>query len=67
MRTFDASTGRFVTKKYRAGNYQEQFADVIQRGTELTIDSQPNLERDCKVRLPEAVLSHLKKQINHIG
>lgn len=62
MRTFEAKTGRFIGKKYRAGNYQQQFADVIQKGVELTLDSQPNLERDCKVKLPESVLSQLNQQ-----
>ena len=63
MRTFDADTGRFLSKKYRAGNYQEQFAEVIHNAVELTVNSQPNLERDCKVHLPESVLSQLNKQV----
>jgi hypothetical protein len=62
MRTFDANTGRFIAKKYRAGNYQQEFADVIQNATELMVSPQPNLERDCKVSLPESVLAHLQKQ-----
>jgi hypothetical protein len=62
MRTFDANTGRFIAKKYRAGNYQQEFADIIQSATELTVNSQPNLERDCKVSLPESVLAQLQKQ-----
>ncbi|MFL6439880.1 MAG: hypothetical protein ACJ71Q_20075 [Terriglobales bacterium] len=62
MRTFDAETGRFITRQYRSGHYQQQFAGVIQDAAELTLASQPNLERDCKVRLPESVLVELKKQ-----
>jgi hypothetical protein len=31
---------------------------------ELTVSSQPNLDRDCIERLPEAVLAYLKKQVN---
>jgi hypothetical protein len=63
MRTFDADTGRFITKTYRAGNYQEQFASIIQDATEVSIDSQPNLERDCKERLPGDHLAYLKEQV----
>ncbi len=63
MRTFDANTGAFMGRKYAAGNYQQQFADVIENATELTVNQQPNLERDCKVRLPESVLAHLQKQV----
>ena len=63
MRTFDADTGRFITRKYRAGNYQQQFVDVIRNANELTVDPQPNLERDCKVRLPESVFLQLKNQV----
>ena len=63
MRTFDAETGRFLGKEYQAGNYEDQFADFIRNAKELIVNSQPNLERDCKESLPDAVLSHLKKQI----
>ena len=63
MRTFDADSGRFLSKKYLAGNYQEQFAEVIHNAVELTVESQPNLERDCKIHLPDSVLSQLKKQV----
>lgn len=60
------SPGRFISRKYRADDYQQQFADVLQRGTELTVNSQPNLERDCKIRLPGEVLSNLKKQVKGV-
>jgi hypothetical protein len=63
MRTFDAESGMFITKKYSAGNYQDQFGDVIQKATELTLEAQPNLERDCRVRLPDYILPQLKKQV----
>jgi hypothetical protein len=63
MRTFDADTGAFLSKKYQPGNYQTQFADFTQNAVELTVYSQPNLERDCKERLPETLLAHLKKQL----
>jgi hypothetical protein len=63
IRTFDADTGRFESKKYYSGPYQEAFAGIIRDATELTIRSQPNLERDCRERLPEPVLADLKKQV----
>jgi hypothetical protein len=63
MRTFDSDTGRFMGKKYRAGNYQEQFTEFIANSVELSINSQPNLERDCREHLPEGTLSYLKAQI----
>ena len=63
MRTFDAETGAFLSKKYRPGNYQTQFADFTRNATELTVNSQPNLERDCRERLPETLLAYLKKQL----
>jgi hypothetical protein len=66
MRTFDAETGRFLGKKYPPGGgaYQDKFAGLIQNAKEITVYSQPNLERDCKDRLPQPVLDDLKKQVS---
>jgi hypothetical protein len=63
IRTFDADTGRFEGKKYYPGHYQEVFAGTISGAMELTVKSQPNLERDCRERLPDSVLAYLKKQV----
>lgn len=63
VRSFDARTGIFLGKHYRSGSYQTQFADLINDATELTIDSQPNLERDCKERLPVHILQQLRDQV----
>jgi hypothetical protein len=63
MRTFDAETGRFEGKKYHPGNYQQVFAGTLKGAIELTIESQPNLERDCRERLPDSVLTYLKNQV----
>jgi len=63
LRTFDEN-GIFLGKQYRSGNYHDQFADLITGAVELTVSSQPNLERDCKERLPAPVLSYLRKQIS---
>jgi hypothetical protein len=63
VRTFNAETGIFMGKRYRSGNYQDQFADLIEGATELTVQTQPNLERDCKERLPKKILDYLRSQI----
>jgi hypothetical protein len=64
MRIFDAEKGIFISRHYKAGSYQDQFAEQIKNATELTVSSQPNLERDCKERLPVQILAYLRKQIS---
>lgn len=64
VRTFDADRGTNLGKHYRSGNYQEQFADLLDGATELTVDSQPNLERDCRERLPKELLAYFRRQIS---
>ena len=66
MRTFDAESGRFLGKKYPQGGgaYQDKFESLIQNAKEVTVYSQPNLERDCKDRLPKSVLDDLKRQVS---
>jgi len=63
VRSYNPETGIFLGKTYRPGDYQDSFSDLIHDAVELTIDSQPNLERECKERLPDRVLNHLKNQI----
>ncbi len=63
LRMFDAGTGIAFPKQYRSGNYQDQFKELIQGAVELTVPSQPNLERDCKERLPQSTLGVLRSQI----
>lgn len=63
IRTFDCEKGIFLGKHSQPGNYQDQFADLIAGATEVTVSSQPNLERDCKERLPDHLLAYLRKQI----
>jgi hypothetical protein len=67
VRPFDGETSIALGRRYGSGPYQEHFADLIEGATELTVDSQPNLERDCKQRLPERLFAHLKKQIEQVG
>jgi hypothetical protein len=66
VRSYDVQTGIFLGKTYRSGDYQDSFSDLISGAVELTIDSQPNLERECKERLPDRVLIYLKNQIREI-
>ena len=63
LRMFDADSGIAFPKQYRSGNYQDQFKDFINGARELTLPHQPNLERDCKERLPEDVLAYLLQQL----
>ncbi|MGC9972753.1 MAG: hypothetical protein ABSE56_19395 [Bryobacteraceae bacterium] len=63
IRTFDCEEGIFLGKHSQPGNYQDQFADVIAGATEVTVSSQPNLERDCKERLPGHLLAYFRKQL----
>lgn len=55
---FDAEKGLFLGKEYFSGNYQDQFADLIRGAVAVTVQFQPNLERDCKERLPERLLAY---------
>lgn len=64
LRAFDATTGIAFPKQYRAGNYQDQFKDLIDGAIEVTVALQPNLERDCKQRLPDEILAQLGKQVS---
>jgi hypothetical protein len=63
IRTFDCEKGIFLGKHSQPGNYQDQFSGLIADATEVTVSSQPNLERDCKERLPDHLLAYLRKQI----
>jgi hypothetical protein len=64
LRMFDAGSGIAFPKQYRSGNYQDQFKELIQGAIEITVPSQPNLERDCKERLPQSTLGVLRSQIS---
>jgi len=63
-RTFDAGTGRFLGKRYnKKATYQDHFVPQLKNPRELSVDEQPNLERDCRQQLPQSILSQLKKQL----
>lgn len=61
IRTFDGVTGAFRGKQYRSGDFRNSFPQ-LRSARELTVPYQPNLERDCRERLPETLLKHLQEQ-----
>jgi hypothetical protein len=63
MRRFEADGGAFLGREYKSGDYQEKFGEYLLAATDLYVSRQPNLERECKVRLPELVLSELQRQV----
>jgi len=63
IRFFDAETGAFMGKEYRDGDYQEAFRDYMKSGTQVGVTHQPNLEKVCRLRLPDPVLGELRHQI----
>jgi hypothetical protein len=63
MRCFEAEHGSFVSKDYKAGDFQESFGTYVRSGTAVYVSRQPNLERDCKLKLPSSVLFELKQQV----
>lgn len=64
LRRFKAESGEQLERvPNQKGNYQDRFAEYIESGRQLSLSRQPNLERDCKWRLPPWVQSELRKQI----
>jgi hypothetical protein len=66
VRPFDAETGVALVKRYGSGPYEQHFADLMKGAIPLTVEIQPNLERDCKFRLPGPVFAVLREQIDEI-
>jgi hypothetical protein len=62
MRRFEADGGAFLGKEYKSGDFQDTFADYLKSAVPLYVSRQPNLERDCKNRLPSFILSELRQQ-----
>ena len=54
---------RLLGREYKSGDYQESFSDYVRAAIPLYVSRQPNLERDCKARLPSYVLSELRQQV----
>jgi hypothetical protein len=64
MRTFEAEDGLFQRREYKSGDFQDSFSDYVKAGVALCVSRQPNLERDCRNRLPAGPLSELRQQIH---
>ena len=62
LRIFDADTGQFLRRQHGRGNYRDAFRDVLTGSKRLSVPSQPNLERDCRPKLPAEILHELKRQ-----
>jgi hypothetical protein len=67
MRTFEAESGAFRRREYKSGDYQLAFSGFLRTATPLYVSRQPNLDRDCRDRLPATTLSELKHQIESMG
>ena len=64
LRRFDGGDGTALPREpNRHGDYRVSFAAEIKQAMLLTVDHQPNLERDCKKRLPSTTLSELRQQV----
>lgn len=63
MRRFEADGGSFLGREYKSGDYQASFSEYLGSAVALYVSRQPNLERDCKARLPAFVLSELRQQV----
>lgn len=48
----------------REGNYQDSFSEYLKTAKLLYLSRQPNLEKNCRKRLPEWVMSELREQID---
>jgi hypothetical protein len=63
LRRFEADGGGFLGRDYKSGDYQTSFSEYLKSAVALYVSRQPNLERDCKARLPAFVLSELRQQV----
>ena len=64
-RRFDAKSGELTGKPDYpgTGRFQEHFQHYLQNGKLLRLSRQPNLEKECKPKLPADVLAELQRQI----
>jgi antitoxin component of MazEF toxin-antitoxin module len=64
LRPFDARNGNALKRSAnRKGDYQDAFAEYLVNSIPLQLTRQPNLEHDCKKRLPASVFTELQQQI----
>ncbi|HUU17846.1 MAG TPA: hypothetical protein VMW72_11895 [Sedimentisphaerales bacterium] len=65
LRRFKAEGGEQLERlPNKKGNYQDKFSEYLRAVKPLSLSRQPNLERDCKERLPEWVMAELREQIS---
>jgi hypothetical protein len=62
LRLFDVDSGQFLRKQYGRGDYQSVFREALDSAHRLYLRQQPNLERDCRPRLPADILRELREQ-----
>lgn len=60
MRIFDETSGAYLNKYYRDGDFQEAFAEYLSSAKLLNLSRQPNLEKHCRPGLPAWVLNELQ-------
>ena len=64
MRQFNSESGVALPKgENPKGDFRDQFSQYLDQATPLNLSRQPNLDRDCKDRLPSTLLSELQRQI----
>jgi uncharacterized protein len=68
-RLFDALTGEALNTPdiHHDSTFNEAFSDLIQHGTPVHLQQQPNLEEQCKDALPGPVLSELQQQVHAVS
>ncbi len=62
VRTFDLD-GFFLSREYGSGDYQNAFEERYKKALPLNLAHQPNLEKSCRERLPDWVLSEFQQQL----
>lgn len=64
LRKFEAVTGRFIGPMRRdVGEFQNRFKTYLTSGQRLVLSRQPNLEKECRPKLPDWVLAELQGQV----
>ena len=64
MRQFNANSGVALPKgRNPKGDFGDNFHQYLGQAKLLNLNRQPNLDQDCKVRLPSTVLTELQQQV----
>jgi len=63
LRKFDAGTGLFLGMQRGGGDFQLAFKPYFHEGNRLNLSRQPNLQVQCRPKLPDWVLAELQRQI----